>query len=98
MSNKYEACEPGMKPVIWAWSEPGTTRFYVGPGRPDTNKRARLGQEIRHGGLGRHGPFTYKSVKPVFYTKTCLPTRIARFFRAKWAGPARLGPLRVELG
>jgi hypothetical protein len=79
--------KPGMKPVVWARSEPGTARFYTGPGRPDTNKRVELGQETRHGGLARHGPFTSK---PVFYTKTCLPARIARFsarfFRAKRAG------------
>jgi hypothetical protein len=70
--------------------EPGTTRLYAGPGRPGTNKRAGLGQEIRH------GPFSSKPVKPAFfYTKTCY---LARFFRAKRAGPARLGPLRAELG
>jgi hypothetical protein len=54
MSNKHEA------------REPGTTRLYAGPGRPDTNKRAGLGQEIRHGGLARHGPFSSKPVKPAF--------------------------------
>jgi hypothetical protein len=36
------------------------------PARPDTNKRVGLGQETRHGGLARHGPFTSKSVKPAF--------------------------------
>jgi hypothetical protein len=40
MSNKYEAREPGTKPVVWARSEPGTARFYAGLGRPGTNKRA----------------------------------------------------------
>jgi hypothetical protein len=39
---------------------------------------------------------------PLFCTKTCLSGRLARFsvrfFRAKWAGPARLGPLRAGLG
>jgi hypothetical protein len=80
MANKHEACEPGMKPAIWARSEPGTARFYAGPGRPDTNKRAGLGQETRHGGLARHGPFTSKAV---FCTKTCLSARFARLFRAK---------------
>jgi hypothetical protein len=103
MSNKHEAREPDTKPVIWARSEPGTARFYAGPGRPGTNKRAGLGQETRHGGLARHDPFTSKPVKPAFfYTKTCLPARIARFFgplfRANRAGPARLGPLRAGLG
>jgi hypothetical protein len=102
MSNKHEARELGTKPVIWVRSEPGTTRFYAGPGRPGTNKQARLGQETRHGGLARLGPFTSKPVKPVFYTKTCLPTRIARFsahfFRAKRAGPTHLDPLRAGLG
>jgi hypothetical protein len=72
-------------------SEPGTAR-------PDTNKRAGLGQETRHGGLARHGPFTSKHVKPAFCTKTCFSAHLARFFRAKRAGPARLGPLQVGLG
>jgi hypothetical protein len=56
MSNKHEAREPGTKPAVWAWSE------------PVTNKRAGLGQEIRHGGLARHGPFSSKPVKPAFFT------------------------------
>jgi hypothetical protein len=68
MSNKHEAREPDTKPVIWARSEPGTVRFYAGPGRLDTNKRAGLGQETRHGGLARHDPFTSKPVKPAFFT------------------------------
>jgi hypothetical protein len=54
MSNKHEAREPGTKPVVWARSEPGT------------NKRAGLRQEIRHGELARHGPFSSKPIKPVF--------------------------------
>jgi hypothetical protein len=66
MSNKHEAREPGTRSVIWARSEPGMARFYAGPGRPGTNKRAGLGQETRHGGLARHGQFTSKPVKPVF--------------------------------
>jgi hypothetical protein len=41
-------------------------------------------------------------LSPLFYTKTCLPARLARFsvrfFRAKRVGPARLGPLRAEFG
>jgi hypothetical protein len=102
MSNNHEAREPGTKPVVWARSKPATAWFHAGPGRPDTNKRARLGQETRHGGLARHGPFTSKPVKPVFYTKTCLLARIARFlacfFRAKRVGLAHLGPLRAGLG
>ena len=36
------------------------------PARPGMNKRAQLEQEIRHGGLARHGPFTYKHVKSAF--------------------------------
>jgi hypothetical protein len=68
MSNKHEAREPDTKPVVWARSEPGTTRFYAGLGRPGTNKRAGLEQEIRHGGLARHDPFTSKPVKPAFFT------------------------------
>jgi hypothetical protein len=27
-----------------------------------------FGQETRHGGLARHGPFTSKPVKPGFFT------------------------------
>jgi hypothetical protein len=51
MINKHETREPGTKPAVWAWSESGTTRFYVGPGRADTNKWVGLGQKTRHGGL-----------------------------------------------
>jgi hypothetical protein len=47
MANKHEAREPGTKPVVWAWSEPGPSRFYTGPGRSGTNKRVGLGQETR---------------------------------------------------
>jgi hypothetical protein len=68
MSNKHEAREPGTKPVFGARSEPGTARLYAGPGRPGTNKRAELGQEIRHGGLAWHGPFSSKPVEPAFFT------------------------------
>jgi hypothetical protein len=39
MSNNHEAREPGTKPAICARYEPGTTRFYVGPGQPGMNKR-----------------------------------------------------------
>jgi hypothetical protein len=67
MANKHEAREPGTKPAVWARSEHDTTRFYAGPGRPDTNKRAGLGQETRHGGLAQHSPFTSKHVKPAFF-------------------------------
>jgi hypothetical protein len=80
MANKNEPREPGTKPAVWARFELGMTRFYAGTGRPDTNKRAGLGHETRHDGLARHDPFTSKPVKPAFYTKTCLPARIARFF------------------
>jgi hypothetical protein len=66
MANKHEAGDPGTKPAVWARSEPGTARFYAGLGRPAMNKRARLGQETKHGGLARHGPFTSKPVKPAF--------------------------------
>jgi hypothetical protein len=66
VDNKHEAREPDTKPAVWARTEPGTTRFYTGPGRPDTNKRDGLGQETRYGGLVRHGPFTPKPVKPAF--------------------------------
>jgi hypothetical protein len=69
MSNKHEAREPDTKSVFWARSEPGTARLYAGPGRPGTNKRAGLGQDIRHDGLARHGPFSSKPVKPAFFTQ-----------------------------
>jgi hypothetical protein len=71
MFNKHEAREPDTKPAVWVRSEPGTARFYAGPGRPGTNKRAGLGQETRHGGLARHGPFTSKPVNPAFFTLKC---------------------------
>jgi hypothetical protein len=67
MANKHEAREPDTKPAVWARSEPGTARFYAGPGQPGTYKRARLGQETRHGGQARHGLFTPKPVKPAFF-------------------------------
>ena len=92
MSNKHEAREPGTKPAFWARPEPDTTWLYAGSGRPGTNKRAGLGQETMHGGLARYGPFSSKPVKPAFfYTKTCLPARIARFWPAFFVlnGPTR---------
>jgi hypothetical protein len=70
MANKHEAREPGTKPAVWARSEPDKTRFDAGPDWPDTNKRAGLGHETRHDGLARHGPFTFKPVKPAFCIKT----------------------------
>jgi hypothetical protein len=79
MANKHEDREPGTKPAVWARFEPGTDRFYAGPGRPGTNKRARLEQETRHGGLARYDPFTSNPVKPAFFTKICLSARLARF-------------------
>jgi hypothetical protein len=42
---------------------PGPSPVLCGPG---TNKQARLGQETRHGGLARHGPFNSKPVNPFF--------------------------------
>jgi hypothetical protein len=65
MANKHEARELDTKPAVWARSEPGPTRFYAGPGRPDTNKRVGLEQETKHDGLARHGPFA--DVKPAFF-------------------------------
>jgi hypothetical protein len=32
------------------------------------NKRAGLGQKIRHGELARHDPFSSMPVKPAFFT------------------------------
>jgi hypothetical protein len=68
MTNKHEARESGTKPVVWAWSEPGTALFYAGPGQSGTNKRAWLGLETRHVGLARHDPFTSK---PAFFILKC---------------------------
>jgi hypothetical protein len=68
MSNKHEPRESGTKPAVWVRFEPDTTRLYAGPDRPGTNKRAGLEQEIRHGGLARHDPFSSKPVKPAFFT------------------------------
>ena len=45
---------------FFVWYEPGLTRFYMGLGWPDTNKRAELEQETKHGGLARYGSFTCK--------------------------------------
>jgi hypothetical protein len=73
--------------------DPSPARFYAGPGWPGTNKRVGLGQKTRHGGLARHDTFIFKPVKLVFCTKTCLPTRLVRFFRAK-----RVGPFRPDAG
>lgn len=66
MANNYEARESSTKPTIWAQSESGTARFYVGPDRSSTNKRAQLEQKTSHDGLARHGLFTSKLVKTAF--------------------------------
>jgi hypothetical protein len=66
MANKHKTREHDTNPTVWARFKPGKTRFYVGPDRPDTNKRAGLRQKTRHGGLARHGPFTSKPVKFAF--------------------------------
>jgi hypothetical protein len=58
-----------------------------------SHKRAGLEQEIRHGGLARHGPFTLSPLNPLFYTKTCLPAPLSPLFSC-----SRLGPLRAGLG
>jgi hypothetical protein len=68
MTNKHEAREPITKPTVWARPEPGMARIYAGLDRPDTNKRAGLGQGTRHCGLARHDLFTSKPVKPAFFT------------------------------
>jgi hypothetical protein len=80
MTNKHEVHEPGTKPVVWARSEPGTTRFYADPGWSGTNKRAGLGQKTRHGGRYDTARLTLRPLSPLFNTKTCLPARIACFF------------------
>jgi hypothetical protein len=67
MANKHEAREPGKKPAVWARSEPGTAWFYAGPGWPDTNKRAGLGQETRHGGLARYSRLPLSPLSPLFF-------------------------------
>jgi hypothetical protein len=81
---------PAQSPLFGPGPSPARPGSMRGPARPGTNKWAGLGQEIRHGGLARHGPFISKSVKSAFYTKMYLPARIARFFV--------LGPLRAGLG
>lgn len=78
--------------------EPSLTRFYMGSGWPGTNKRVRLGQETKHGGLARHGPFTLKSVKPIFCTNSCLPDRLARFGPFFPCLTGRSGPFRPAAG
>jgi hypothetical protein len=97
MTNKHEAREPGTRPASPARSplfslDPSPARH------GSMQARAGLGQETRHGGLVRHGPFNSKPVKPAFCTKTCLPARLARFSARFFRVPARLGPLRVRLG
>lgn len=69
MANKHEVREPIMKSAVWVRFEPGTNRFYVGPSRSGTNKKARLGQETKH------GLFTSKHVEPAFFTKTYFSAR-----------------------
>jgi hypothetical protein len=68
MANKHKTSEPGTKPAVWARSEPGTTRFYAGPGsgRSSMNKLAGLVHETRYGGLARHDLFTSKPIKTIF--------------------------------
>jgi hypothetical protein len=53
MANKHEAHEPGTKPAVWAQSEPGTTRFYTGPGLAWHWWRAGLIPSFRPAGLAR---------------------------------------------
>lgn len=43
---KHESREPDTKPAVWVRSEPDMTRFYVGPGRFSTNKRAGLYRKL----------------------------------------------------
>jgi hypothetical protein len=65
------------------------------------NKRAGPEQETKSGGLARHDPFTFKLVKVVFYTKSCLTaclTCFRTFFRAYHAGTTHLAPQGAGLG
>jgi hypothetical protein len=80
---------PGPSPA-----RPGSMQARAGPARisgPGSDKK-----------LGTVGydtarlPLTMLSL--LFCTKTCFSARLARFFRAKRVGPARLGPLRAGLG
>jgi hypothetical protein len=60
---------------------------FLGPVRARHGRiSGRAWQETRHGGLARHGPLS-----PFFYTKTCLPARLARFSVRFFVlnGPAR---------
>jgi hypothetical protein len=91
MTNKYEAREPGTKPAVWARSKPGTTRFYTGLSRPDTNKRVGPGQE-KHGGWPGTARLPLSPLNPFFELNpvdplspffgpffTCLPSRTGSF-------------------
>jgi hypothetical protein len=79
MCRQHEARKSDPKHVFLVWYEPGPGHFYTGPGRPGKNKRAEPKQENKHDGLAQHDPFTSKPVKPAFYTKSYLPTRLACF-------------------
>jgi hypothetical protein len=93
MANKHEA--RGL--AVWARSESDMTRFYAGSGLSGMNKRTRLGQKTKHGGLARHVRLSPSPLSPLFCTKPCLPARLARFsarfFCAYRAGPTHLGPV-----
>jgi hypothetical protein len=52
MANKHEAREPGTKHAVWAWSEPGTARFYVGPVRPGPTGISGPGSDKKLGTVG----------------------------------------------
>jgi hypothetical protein len=102
MTNKHEARGPDTKPVVWARSEPGTAGSMRARASP--TRISGLGSDRKLDTVGKpttaHLPLS--PLSPLFCTKTTLPAHLARilarFFRAKRAGPTRLGPLRTGLG
>jgi hypothetical protein len=47
--------------------DPGPARFYTGPGRPGTNKRAGPEQETKHGGLAQQSRLSLSPSNPFFH-------------------------------
>jgi hypothetical protein len=83
MTNKHETREFDTKSIVWFRSELNTIRFYAGPSRPGTNKRAGLVQKTRHGGLARLPLSPFIALKRAYQ-----PAFRTAFFVLN--GPARL--------